>query len=55
MHKKAWFWIAIVGGAAVIGGVVAAVVVTTTPKGFEPELGTIGSSSPQPGGLTLRF
>jgi hypothetical protein len=61
VHKKAWFWVAIIGGAAVIGGVAAAVVVTTRPKGFEPELGIIGSSpsagrSPlEGGGLTLRF
>jgi hypothetical protein len=57
VHKKAWFWVAIIGGAAVIGGVVAAVVVTTRPKGFEPELGTIGNmgGSGQGGGLTLRF
>jgi tetratricopeptide (TPR) repeat protein len=56
VHKKAWFWVAIIGGAAVIGGVAAAVVVTTRPKGFEPELGTIGSmSGGQAGGLTLRF
>jgi tetratricopeptide (TPR) repeat protein len=57
VHKKAWFWVAIIGGAAVVGGVVAAVVVTTRPKGFEPELGTIGSmgSSGHSGGLTLRF
>lgn len=55
VHKKAWFWVAIIGGAAVIGGVAAAVVVTTRPKGFEPELGTIGRSPLEGGGLTLRF
>lgn len=56
VHKKAWFWVVVVGGAAAIGGVVAAVVVTTRPEGFQPELGTIGTSSPlQNGGLTLRF
>jgi hypothetical protein len=57
VYKKAWFWVAIIGGAAVIGGVAAAVVVTTRPEGFEPELGTIGNmgaGSPG-GGLTLRF
>jgi tetratricopeptide (TPR) repeat protein len=54
VHKKAWFWVAIVGGLAVVGGVTAAVVLTTRKEpGFEPELGTIGASSP--GGLTLRF
>lgn len=61
VHKKAWFWVAIIGGAAVVGGVAAAVVITTRPKGFEPELGIIGSSPSSPsspvgrGGLTLRF
>jgi hypothetical protein len=57
VHKKAWFWVAIIGGAAVVGGAVAAAVITTRPKGFEPELGTIGSmgSSGHSGGLTLRF
>jgi tetratricopeptide (TPR) repeat protein len=55
VHKKAWFWVVVIGGAAVIGGVAAAVVVTTKPKGFEPELGTIGRSPLEGGGLTLRF
>jgi tetratricopeptide (TPR) repeat protein len=58
VHKKAWFWVAIIGGAAVIGGVTAAVAVTTRPKGFEPELGIIGRSPSSPlggGGLSLRF
>jgi tetratricopeptide (TPR) repeat protein len=55
VHKKAWFWLTIVGGAAVVGGVVAAVVVTTRPKPFEPELGTIGRAPLEGGGLTLRF
>lgn len=62
VHKKAWFWLTIVGGMAVIGGVVTAVVLTTRPGGFEPELGTIGfgggaggSAPRQGGGLTLRF
>lgn len=55
VHKKAWFWVAIIGGAAVIGGVAAAVVVTTRPDGFEPELGIIGRSPSSSGGLTLRF
>ncbi|PRQ04145.1 hypothetical protein ENSA5_10350 [Enhygromyxa salina] len=58
VHKKAWFWLTIVGGLAVIGGVTAAVVLTTRPGGFEPELGTIGSGGGAPrqgGGLTLHF
>lgn len=54
-HKKAWFWITIIGGAAVIAGVTTAVVLTTRPKPFEPELGTIGKLGIGPGGLSLRF
>lgn len=55
IHKKAWFWVTIVGGLAVVGGVTAAVVLTTRDRGFEPELGTIGRAPLQGGGLTLRF
>jgi tetratricopeptide (TPR) repeat protein len=55
VHKKAWFWVTIVGGLAVIGGVTAAVVLTTRKPGFEPELGTIGRAPVEGGGLTLRF
>jgi tetratricopeptide (TPR) repeat protein len=60
VYKKAWFWVAIVGGLAVVGGVTAAVVLTTRKdQGFEPELGTIGHAPlghpPSGGGLTLRF
>jgi tetratricopeptide (TPR) repeat protein len=55
VHKKAWFWVAIVGGLAAVGGVTAAVVLTTRKPGFEPELGTIGRSPIEAGGLTLRF
>lgn len=55
VHKKAWFWLTIVGGLAVVGGVTAAVVLTTRKPGFEPELGTIGRSPAPAGGLTLRF
>jgi tetratricopeptide (TPR) repeat protein len=55
VHKKAWFWVVIIGGAAAIGGVAAAVAITTRPPGFEPELGTIGRSPLESGGLSLRF
>lgn len=55
VHRKAWFWVAIVGGLAVVGGVTAAVVLTTRKPGFEPELGTLGRVGAGPGGLTLRF
>lgn len=58
-HKKAWFWVAIIGGAAVVGGAVAAAVILTRPDGFEPELGTLGRGAVGGGfgngGLTLRF
>lgn len=56
-HKKAWFWIAIIGGAAVIGGVTTAVILTTQPKPFEAELGTIGKRGGTlgPGGLRVNF
>jgi hypothetical protein len=55
VHKKAWFWVTIVGGLAVVGGVTAAVVLTTRDSGFEPELGTIGRAPSGGSGLTLRF
>jgi hypothetical protein len=56
VHKKAWFWVAIIGGAAVIGGAVAAGVITSgKPDSWTPELGTIGRSPLESGGLTLRF
>jgi tetratricopeptide (TPR) repeat protein len=59
VHKKAWFWVVLIGGAAVVGGAVAAVVITTRPDGFEPELGTLGGAGGRAGlgngGLSLRF
>jgi tetratricopeptide (TPR) repeat protein len=56
VHKKAWFWVAILGGIAVVtAGVTTGVVLGTRRNGFEPELGTIGGRMPQGGGLTLRF
>lgn len=59
LAKKAWFWIAVLGGAAVAGGVATAVILTTRPAPLEPELGIIGNSSGGlglgPGGLSLRF
>lgn len=54
VHKKAWFWLTIVGGLAVVGGVTAAVVLSTRKPSFEPELGTIGRV-PEGGGLVFRF
>ncbi|HLT39503.1 MAG TPA: hypothetical protein VK034_24635 [Enhygromyxa sp.] len=54
VHKKAWFWVTIVGGLAVVGGVTAAVVLTTRKPGFEPELGTLGRA-PTSTGLAIRF
>jgi tetratricopeptide (TPR) repeat protein len=55
VHKKAWFWVAIIGGAALIGGGVAAAVLLTRPdEGFVPELGTLGRGGLD-NGLTLRF
>lgn len=55
VHKKAWFWVAIVGGLAVIGaGVATGVVLGTRRDRFEPELGTIGLA-PGGGGLAIRF
>jgi tetratricopeptide (TPR) repeat protein len=56
VHKKAWFWVVIIGGAAVIGGAVAAGVITSgKPDTWTPELGTVGRSPLESGGLTLRF
>jgi tetratricopeptide (TPR) repeat protein len=55
VHKKAWFWVTVVGGLAVVGGVTAADVLTTRKPSFEPELGTIGRAPLDSGGLTLRF
>ena len=59
LAKKAWFWIAVLGGAAVAGGVATAVILTTRPAPLEPELGIIGNNSGGlglgPGGLSLRF
>lgn len=56
VHKKAWFWVVIIGGAAVIGGAVAAGVITSGKRdSWTPELGTIGRSPLESGGLTLRF
>jgi tetratricopeptide (TPR) repeat protein len=55
VHKKAWFWVAIIGGIAVVtAGVTTGVVLGTRRDGFQPELGTIGLA-PSSGGLTLRF
>jgi tetratricopeptide (TPR) repeat protein len=55
VHKKAWFWVAIVGGVAVItAGVTTGVLLGTRRDGFQPELGTIGRA-PSGGGFTLRF
>lgn len=58
VYKKAWFWLAILGGAAVVGGGIATAVILTRPRDtFEPELGTIGRAPAGgvPGGLVLRF
>jgi tetratricopeptide (TPR) repeat protein len=59
VHKKAWFWVVIIGSAAAIGGGIAAgVIASGKSENFTPELGTIGSSpmmSSGPGGLSLRF
>lgn len=55
VHKKAWFWVAILGGLAVVtAGVATGVVLGTRRDGFQPELGTIGRA-PSSGGFTLRF
>lgn len=57
--KKAWFWLAVLGGAAVVaGGVTAAVLLSNRSQTLEPELGIIGPSAGLglgPGGLSLRF
>lgn len=54
VHKKAWFWVAILGGLAVVtAGVTTGVLLGTRPEGFQPELGTIGRGPG--GGLALRF
>lgn len=58
VHKKAWFWVAIIGGAAVVGGAIAAGVVLSRPTPDDPELGTIGAAGrigPVPGGLGFSF
>lgn len=52
VHKKGWFWVAVIGGAALIAGGVAAGVVLSRPQERKPELGTIGMG---PGGLGVRF
>ncbi|MFV8750018.1 tetratricopeptide repeat protein [Nannocystaceae bacterium ST9] len=55
VHKKAWFWVAIVGGLAVVAaGVTTGVVLGTRRDDFTPELGTIGRT-PSGGGFTVRF
>lgn len=55
VHKKAWFWVALVGGVAVItAGVTTGVLLGTRRDGFQPELGTIGRA-PSGGGFTVRF
>jgi len=59
-HKKAWFWVAIVGGVAVVAaGVTTGVVLGMRRDDFQPELGTIGRvsgpSGPSSGGFTVRF
>lgn len=54
VHKTAWFWVAVIGGAAVVaGGITAGVVLGNRNNEFQPELGTIGNQ--RGGGLTLRF
>ncbi|NVB37737.1 tetratricopeptide repeat protein [Pseudenhygromyxa sp. WMMC2535] len=59
VHKKAWFWVAVIGGVAVVvGGVTAGVLLANRDEPFEPELGTIGAGRRvglSPGGWTLRF
>jgi hypothetical protein len=56
VYKKAWFWVVIIGSAAAIGGGIAAgVVASGKPENFTPELGTIGRSPLESGGLSLRF
>jgi tetratricopeptide (TPR) repeat protein len=56
VHKKAWFWVVLVGGAAVIAGAVTTGVVLSrrNQDQFEPELGTIGHGL-SPGGLSFSF
>ncbi len=61
VHRKAWFWVAVIGGVAVIaGGVSAGVILGGRKRGFQPELGTIGRLPPAggatgPGTVVLRF
>lgn len=57
VHKKAWFWVALIGGAAVVGGAIAAGVVLSRPPEDDPELGTIGAGrlGPSSGGLGFSF
>lgn len=52
VHKKGWFWVAVIGGAALVAGGVAAGVILSRPSDPKPELGTIGAA---PGGLGVRF
>ncbi len=56
VHQKAWFWVAVVGGAAVIAGAVTTAVVLgrRNRDEFDPELGTIGRGV-MPGGLGFYF
>jgi tetratricopeptide (TPR) repeat protein len=57
VHKKAWFWVVLVGGAALIaGGVTTAVVLSRRNQDgdFDPELGTLGRGV-APGGLGFHF
>lgn len=55
IHKKPWFWVAIVGGLAVVAaGVTTGVLLGARSDEFQPELGTIGRA-PGSGGFTLRF
>lgn len=57
VHKRAWFWVVLVGGAGLVAGGVATAVVLGRRRAeerFEPELGTIGRGLAPPG-LGFRF
>jgi len=60
VHKKAWFWVAIIGGAAAVGGAIAAGVILSRPPPEDPELGRIGGRvggrvGPSAGGIGFSF